>query len=232
MKNPFLDFSTVPYQKKEIPLNRIVQAKKQVMDRIIEGYLQLVEEEVKDLVWLVEQSRVARAYSAAVKSIRDLQFDQEDIEEFCEEMDGSSRIPYMISGPAGIYVSALINHCQEERIVLKPKDHQRMFHFFGYRLPEGKTLVLQGDVGDFIGAGLSGGRLVVEGSTGNWCGAGMTKGEIFVTGYTGQNTGGWMRGGEIRVDGRIRSIGENRYGGRIYEAGKLIIPKDSGTWHQ
>lgn len=226
MRNPFLDFGSFPYQKKELPLDRIVRAKEEIMDRTIQGYLQLVEEEVKDLVWLVEHSRVVKAYSTAVKSIRDLQYDADDIDEFCAELDSSNKIPYMISGPAGIYLSALVNHAREDRIVLRLKDYQRTFHFMGYRLPEGKTLVLQGDVGDFIGAGLSGGRLVVEGSTGNWCGAGMMKGEVLVTEHAGQNTGEWMRGGEIHVDGRIRSVGKTLFGGRIYQRGKLLVPQD------
>jgi formylmethanofuran dehydrogenase subunit C len=226
MKNPFLDFSSVAYQKKEIPLDRIVRAKEDVMEQIVQGYLRLVEDEVKDLVWLVEHSRVVKAYSAAVKSIRDLRFDPDDIEEFCIELDNSNKIPYMISGPAGIYLSALVNHSEEGRITLRLRDYQRTFHFLGYRLPEGKSLILQGDVGDFIGAGLSGGRLVVEGSTGNWCGAGMMKGEIQITENTGQNTGEWMRGGEIHVDGRIRSVGKTLFGGKIYQRGKLLVPQD------
>ncbi|MFQ6038975.1 MAG: hypothetical protein ACE5LV_10210 [Candidatus Aminicenantales bacterium] len=226
MKNPFLEFQALPLKRKEIPLERIVRAKEQVMDHIVEGYLRLVEDEVKDLVWLVEHSRVVKAYSAAVKSIRDLQYDPDDIEEFCTELDSSNKIPYMISGPAGIYLSALVNHAEQDRIVLRLRDYQRTFNFLGYRLPDGKTLVLQGDVGDFIGAGLSGGRLVVEGSTGNWCGAGMMKGEIVVTEHAGQNTGEWMRGGEVHVDGRIRSVGKTLFGGRIYQRGKLLVPKD------
>jgi len=228
MKNPFLDFRSVPYKKKEIPLDRIVQAKQEVMGRIMEGYLRLVEEEAKDLVWLVEHSRVVNAYSAAVKNIQELNYNQDDIEEFCAELDSSDKVPYMISGPAGIYVSAMVNHCEDDRIVLRLKDYQRTFHFFGYRLPEGKTLILQGNGGDFIGSGLSGGRLVVEGSAGNWCGAGMMKGEILVTKYTGQSTGEWMRGGEIRVDGHIRSMGKTLFGGMIYERGKRIYPQESG----
>ena len=227
MINPFLDFESVPFKKKkEIPLERIVRAKEEVMDSIVQGYLKLVEDEVKDLVWLVEHSRVVKAYSAAVKSIRELQFDSDDIEEFCSELDGADRIPYMISGPAGIYLSALVNHSPEDRIEIKLKDFQRTFHFLGYRLPEGKTLVLKGDGGDFIGAGLSGGRLIIEGSTANWCGAGMMKGEIVVTEHTGQNTGEWMRGGEIHVDKRIRSVGKTLFGGKIYQGGKLLVPKD------
>jgi hypothetical protein len=226
MRNPFLDFRSVPYQKKEIPLEGIVRAKEEVMARILEGYLHLVEEEVKDLVWLVEQNRVVRTYRAALKGIQEIPYSQDDIEEFCAELDSSNKVPYMISGPAGIYVSALVNTCQEDRIVLRLRDYQRTFHFLGYRLPEGKTLILKGDVGDFIGAGLSGGRLVVEGSTGNWCGGGMMKGEIFVTEYTGQNTGEWMRGGEIHVEGQIRSKGKTMFGGKIYQRGKLIVPQE------
>jgi len=224
--NPFLDFRSVPCEQKEIPLDRIVRAKDKVMDHIVEGYLRLVEEEAKDLVWLVEHSRVVKAYNSAVETIRDIPFDQDDIEEFCAEMDASDKIPYMISGPAGIYVSALVNHAQEDHIVLKLKDYRRTFHFFGYRLPEGKTLILEGNSGDFIGAGLAGGRLVVKGSTGNWCGAGMTRGEILVIGYTGQNTGEWMRGGEIHVDGRIRGLGKRFFGGRIYQQGRLVAPDE------
>ncbi|MGD2125612.1 MAG: hypothetical protein PVG99_05995 [Desulfobacteraceae bacterium] len=226
MKNPFLDFRSVPYRKKEIPLERIVRDKQKIMDRILEGYLRLVEEEVKDLVWLVEHSHVVRTYSAAVNGIRELHFDQDDIDEFCAELDSAKKIPYMISGPAGIYLSALINHAQEDHIVLRLQDYERTFHFLGYRLPEGKTLILQANVGDFIGAGLSGGRLVVEGSAGNWCGAGMMNGEILITGYTGQKTGEWMRGGEIHVDGSIGSLGRSRFGGKIYQRGKLVVPQE------
>jgi hypothetical protein len=224
MKNPFLDFQSVPFQKKEIPLDRIVQGREKIMDRILQGYISLAEEEIKDLVWLAERSRVVKVYSAAVKSISKLEYNPEDVEELCAALDSSDEIPYVLSGPAGIYISALVNHSQEDRIVLHLMDYQRTFHFLGYRLPEGKTLVLQGTVGEFVGADLEGGRLVVEGSTGSWCGAGMMKGEILVTEDAGQTTGDWMRGGEIRVEGEIGSLGKTRFGGRIYQQGKLIVP--------
>ncbi len=156
------------------------------------------------------------------------------IDEFCALLDSSNKLPYLISGPAGIYISALVNRAQEDHIVLSPKDYERSFHFLGYKLPEGKTLVLQGDVGDFTGSGLFGGSLILEGSAGNWCGAGMMKGEIRVTHNTGQNTGEWMRGGEIHVDGTIQSVGTKFYGntgyrvlfgGKIYQKGKLLVPR-------
>jgi len=210
MINPFEEFSQYPYKKREIPLDRIVKVKERVMEQIIDGYLKLVEEEVKDLVWLVEH----------------LDYDIDDIAELCLELDKGGKIPYLISGPAGIYISALCNNSKEENIRLRLNEFKRTYHFLGYRLPEGKTLVLEGDVGDFIGAGLPGGRLVVEGSTGNWAGAGMMKGELFITEHAGQNTGEWMRGGEIHCEGRIRGIGKTIFGGRIYQRGKLIMPHD------
>lgn len=226
MKNVFTDFQTQPFSKKEIPLERIVRAKEEVMESMMEGYLRVVEQEVKDLVWLVEHSRVLRAYNTALECIRDMEYTQDDIEDFCAELDGSGKIPYMILGPAGIYISSLINRSQEDRLVLKLREYKRAFHFLGYRLPEGKTLTLHGHAGDFIGAGLAGGRLIVEGSTGDWCGAGMIKGKILVTGRTGEKTGEWMRGGEIHVNGRIRGTGESIYGGRIYKRGTLVVPPE------
>jgi hypothetical protein len=227
MINPFLDFRLQPHSRREIPLERIVRAKQEVMDRIVAGYLRVIEEEVKDLVWLVEHSRLLKVYKAALESIQGLRYVQDDIEEFCTELDNSEKIPFMILGPAGIYISALINRAQEKCIVLRLRDYKRIFHFLGYRLPEGRALILHGHAGDFTGAGLAGGRLVVEGSTGDWCGAGMINGEILVNGRAGEKTGEWMRGGDIHVNGRIRGIGETFYGGRIYKRGKLIVPSES-----
>jgi len=226
MINPFEDFKEYPYQRKEIPLDRIVRAKEKVMEQIVKGYLKLVDEEVKDLVWLVEHSRILKAYSSALQLIQGFEYDVDDIEELCLEIDKGGRIPYLVSGPAGVYLSALCNNAREESIHLRLSEFKRIFHFLGYRLPEGKTLELEGDVGDFIGASLSGGKLIVKGSTRNWTGAGMTKGEIFVSHHTGQNTGEWMRGGEIHVDGRIQGLGKTILGGRIYQQGRLVVPHD------
>ena len=229
MINPFQDFKDYPYTKKEIPLDRIVRAKERVMDEIIEGYLKLVEEEVKDLVWLVEHSRVVKTYSSALQTIQDLNYDIDDIEELCLELSKGKKIPYLISGPAGVYISALCNNVKEEIIHLRLNDLEQTFHFLGYRLPEEKTLILEGDMGDFIGAGLSGGKLMVKGSAGNWTGVGMMKGEILITGYAGQNTGEWMRGGEIHVDGQIQGIGKRIFDGCIYQRERLVFPRDQAT---
>ncbi len=229
MKNPFGDFQAVACQKKEIPLKRIVLVKQDVVNHILEGYLQIVEAEARDFVWLVEQSRVLKTYDTAVKQIQSWRYDVDDIEEFCCELDSSTKIPYMLEGPAGIYLSALINRLDEKRIVLRLKDLQKTFHMLGYRLPDGKILVIQGNAGDFTGAGLNGGDLEVEGSVGNWCGAGMLQGRIRVGGAAGWKTGEWMKAGEIQVEGYIQSIGQNMFGGKVTEKGKVIYPRNSGN---
>lgn len=222
MKNSFVDFHPDSYQKKENPAQRIVRVKQDTLEGIVAGYLCLVEEEIKDLAWVVEHSRVVKAYAAAVERLGNLKFDQGDIEAFCAKLDSSNSIPYLIPGPAGLFVSALVNVSQESHIRLRLENFQRTLHFLGYGLAGGKILMIHGDVGDFSGAGLSGGRLVIQGSAGNWCGAGMMNGEILVSKHTGRNTGEWMQGGEIQVDGQIQSIGENLFAGRIYKQGRLI----------
>ena len=136
------------------------------------------------------------------------------------------KFPFLVSGPVGIYISALCNNLKEDNIRLRLHDLEPTFHFLGYQLPEGKTLVLEGDMGDFIGAGLSGGKLVIEGSTGNWTGVGMMKGELVINGYVGQNTGEWMRGGEIYVNGQIQGFGKRIFNGRIYQRKKLVYPRE------
>lgn len=61
MTNPFDDFKSYPFKRREIPLDRIIQVKQKTMERIIEGYLKLAEKEVKEMVWLVEHSRIVKA---------------------------------------------------------------------------------------------------------------------------------------------------------------------------
>jgi hypothetical protein len=225
MINPFVEFRPLNYQIKENLPERIARVKQELSNAIIDGYLRLAEVEIKDLGWMVEHSRVVKAYGAAVEKLRDLEFDQEDIEAFCVALNRSDSMPYMIAGPAGLYVSAMVNHCQESYIQFRIGDSRRTFHFLGYGLVEGKTLMIHGDAGDFAGTALSGGRLVVQGSVGNWCGAGMMNGEIKVTEHTGRETGEWMQGGQIHVDGQIKSVGKSLFGGCIYQQDRIIYPE-------
>jgi hypothetical protein len=225
MKNPFDDFRDHRTREREIPLDSIIRSRERVMSQITKGYEKLLEEEVKELVWLVQYNTVIKAYTLAEKVVKEFEYKVEDIEEFCYELDSTDKIPYLITGPAGIYISALCNYAQEEEIILKLNDLKTQINLLGYRLPVGKKVAVEGNLGDFTGIGMEGGELAVEGNAKNYTGAGMKSGRIRVTKNIGLHTGEWMMGGEIYVGGRVRGLGKI-VDGKVYEDEKVIYPRN------
>ena len=120
-KNPFEEFKTFTLEKSDLPLDQIVQSTEEVMDRIRWGYEKLLEEEAKELVWMVQYNTIIKAYEVAEKYIKEIDYSAEDIEDFCFALENTQKIPYLIPGPAGIYISALCNYAKEEEIVLDRK---------------------------------------------------------------------------------------------------------------
>ncbi|HIE03446.1 MAG TPA: hypothetical protein EYP61_01665 [Candidatus Latescibacteria bacterium] len=223
MINPFEAFKEYKYSKRALPLDDIVASKAMVVNKLMEGYQHLLDEEVKELVWLARENTIMRAYALAEEWTRGIDYDVEDIEEFCFELDRIRKAPYKIAGPGGLYLSALCNNVKENELVLRIGDMEGRIHLLGYRLPKGKRLIVEGDLGDFAGIGLEGGELIVRGKVGNATGAGMKAGRILVEGDAGHRTGEWMMGGEIRVEGTIASIGQVGFG-RIFERGRQVYP--------
>jgi hypothetical protein len=222
-KNPFEEFHTFTLEKSDLPLDKIVQSTEEVMGRIRWGYEKLLEEEAKELVWMVQYNTIIKAYEVAEKYIKEIDYSAEDIEDFCFAFENTQKIPYLIPGPAGIYISALCNYVKEEEIVLKLSELKTEINLLGFRLPKGKRLVIEGDTGDFTGIGLEGGELVVEGNAKNWTGAGMRSGKILISKNIGLHTGEWMMGGEIYVGGRVRGLG-NIVEGKVFERDKMVYP--------
>ncbi len=221
MLNPFEDFKNFLSKVKDLPLDQLATAHDQAMAELAAGYSKLVEQEMKSLVWFVEHNRVIEAYKTATEVIKQVDYDAQSIEEFCYVLEGGADIPYLISGPAGIYLAALCNHTTEDMIVLRLGDMQRTLHFLGYRLPYGKSLRIEGDAGNFTGSALQGGEITVTGSAGDWTGAGMTEGKVTILKDCGRNTGEWMQGGEIWVGSRIRGLGRLS-SGQVYQAGEPV----------
>jgi glutamate synthase domain-containing protein 3 len=222
--NPFEDFKDYHPERRSLPLDHLAASHDEAVAALVAGYGRLVEHELKSLVWFVEHNRVIEAYKIACEQIRGLDYDVQSIEEFCYRLDSGAHMPYLISGPAGIYVSALCNQVAEETVVLRLDQMERQVHFVGYRLPYGKSLRIEGDAGNFTGSALQGGQLTVTGSAGNWTGAGMSDGRITIVKQCGRNTGEWMQGGEIWVGGRIHGLGRS-ITGRIYQAGEPVSGK-------
>ena len=216
MTNPFVDFhpdhsGSVNTAKAPVGDTRGIQP------ALAEGYLACVAREAPHLAWVVDHRRVVDAYAAMVTAIDGLNYSAYDIETLADSLDSGTEAPILVPGPAGLYLSALVNNAAEKDITLRLNGHRHAFHFLGYRLGPDRTLTLAGTAGDFTGACLDGGTLVVKGSTGSWCGAGMLNGRIRVEGDAGSDTAQWMHGGEIQVDGQIEGIGAVRYGGRIHD---------------
>ena len=222
-KNPFEEFKTVATPGLRLPMDQIVQSSEAIMDRIRWGYEKLLEEEAKELVWMVQYNTIIKAYEVAEKYVKEIDYTAEDIEDFCFALENTQRIPYLIPGPAGIYISALCNYTKDEEILLKLSELKTEINLIGFRLPRSKRMRIEGDTGDFTGIGLEGGELVVEGNAKNWTGAGMRGGRILIKKNIGLHTGEWMMGGEIYVGGRVRGLG-NIVEGKVYERDKLVYP--------
>jgi hypothetical protein len=223
IQNPFQEFQSYSFSRNDIPLDRIVQSTEAVMDQIRLGYEKLLEEEAKELVWMVQYNTIIKAYEVAERYVRDIHYSAEDIEDFCFALENTQKIPYLIPGPAGLYISALCNYAKEEEILLKLSELKTEINLLGFRLTKGKRLLIEGDAGDFTGIGLEGGDLVVEGNAKNWTGAGMRSGRILVKKNIGLHTGEWMMGGEIHVGGRVRGLG-NIVEGQVFEREKMVFP--------
>ncbi|MCB2187286.1 MAG: hypothetical protein KQJ78_12765 [Deltaproteobacteria bacterium] len=220
MPNPFADFRPGQEQARARGVLTRNLARQAVGSRLKEGYLALVRAEARHLLWPVEHQRVLEAYTEACRLVSRLAVDQEDLEEFLAEMDHGRSLPYLVAGPAGLYLAALVNLCRETHLVLRLGGHSRVFHFLGYALPAGRELILEGDAGDFCGAALAGGRLEVRGNVGDWAGAGMQAGTLLIRGGAGRGLGQWMQGGVIEVGGEMASLGGERAGGTVRQGGQ------------
>jgi glutamate synthase (NADPH/NADH) large chain len=104
---------------------------------------------------------------------------------------------------------------------------------FGAFLAPGITFRVAGDVNDYLGKGLSGGRLVIappEGSTfrtnenilvGNTALYGATRGEVFAAGIAGERFGVRNSGATAVVEGTGDHCAEYMTGGRLVVLGKV-----------
>jgi hypothetical protein len=222
MVNPFQEFRTYTAPHREIPLDRILARRDQVLQRLLQSYQVLLEEESKQLVWVVEQGALSRAYATAVEVLQGIDFTVEDLEDMCLELDTVNGVTTSLGAPSGLFIAAMCNHVQADDIVLNVQAFARRWPFLGYRLPRGRRLWLEGDAGDFVGALLEGGEVRVAGNTGNYAGIGMKAGLLHVKHSTGKYTGEGMRGGTLRVDGHIGSLGKAKRG-TIYEGERQVF---------
>ena len=63
MVNPFQAFRDYAGARREIPLDRILAQRDHVIQQLLQSYHNFVEEESRQLVWVVEQGALSRAYN-------------------------------------------------------------------------------------------------------------------------------------------------------------------------
>ncbi len=223
MVNPFQAFQHYTVARRELPLDRIIAKRDRVLHALLQSYQTFVDEESRQLVWVVEQGALSRAYTTAVETLKDIQFTVEDIEDMCTELDANAGATTPLGAPSGLFIAAMCNHTEERELTLNLRSLTRRWPFLGYRLPRGRRLLLEGDVGDFVGALLEGGEVTVTGNAGNYAGIGMRSGTLQIGYSSGKNTGEGMRGGMLQVQGRIAELGKAKQG-TIYEGNKQIFP--------
>ena len=104
-------------------------------------------------------------------------------------------------------------------------------HSIGREMKSGRMLV-QGDAGDFMGAGMSGGEIEVRGNSGHGVGMAMSGGLLRVLGNVGDEVGAHMpghsrgmTGGEILIEGNA----ERNAGSRM-RRGLISISGDVGDF--
>ncbi len=190
----FDEFSGYESPGRAIPLDR-VREDSSALQRVVKGceaYLETVK----------AQESWDRRHEVAASMATGLQVKGGDITLFCLELDrfeGHERF-----WGVGCYISALINMTEDEEVVLLLGGLGEKVQEIGYRL-EGKTLVVEGDCGSYVGKEMRSGRIIVKGSVRFGTGDGMT-------------------GGEIRITGNIEGFGTVK-GGDIYRGNKRVDPK-------
>ncbi|MBM3226759.1 MAG: hypothetical protein FJZ47_23595 [Candidatus Tectomicrobia bacterium] len=222
--NPFEAFRSYSATPRELPLDRILARRDQVLQRLLQSYQILIEEESKQLIWVVEQGALSRAYTTAVEALHGIHYSVDDLEDMCLELDTNEGVTTPMGAPSGLFIAAMCNHVPADEISLNLRILRHRWPFLGYRLPRGRRLALDGDAGDFVGALLEGGVITVTGNAGNYAGIGMKAGSIDIGYSCGKYTGEGMRGGTLRVGGRITALGRVKQG-EIYEGAQQVFPE-------
>ncbi|MFH0860830.1 MAG: hypothetical protein V1921_06480 [Candidatus Altiarchaeota archaeon] len=121
----------------------------------------------------------------------------------------------------GYMTNALIHHSRQKKIMLILPEP---VNCLGYRLEEGKEVILEGNAGGNIGCEMKGAKLTVNGNVRGNLGTEMTQGEITVNGSVGGTVGEDMEGGKITVNGEIKKLSDRIKGGEVWQKNNRVWP--------
>ncbi len=125
---------------------------------------------------------------------------------------------------AGLFLSALINKAEGEKVEILTSHLSKLIDYVGYRAEKDITVI--GDLGSCTGAEMSYGRMVhVKGSVQDNTGRELYRGLIFVEGNAGEQTGDRATGGIITVQGNAGD-----WTGFFMGGGTIHVYGDSGNY--
>jgi hypothetical protein len=166
----------------------------------------------------IDHSSFEKNYVGALGRIRNLEYSAKDVEDFSiaiSGFQGHKGFPAM----AGAFLSALINNCQGDSVIIHTVHLAELPNALGYL--NTKNIRVDGSVGTVIGDGMTGGRIIVKGDVGQWAGDRMKGGDIRVEGNSAGFING-LAGGTITVEGNVDShVGASMTGGSIIVNGDV-----------
>lgn len=126
---------------------------------------------------------------------------------------------------SGIFLSYLINNSEDRNFSIITLGLGKLVNYIG--LFNVKNILIRGNVGNFFGKKMNGGRIHVKGNAGHDVGYCMTNGEIYIDGDVTGNVGASNMGGNIYINGNVylnyvqNSIGLNMQKGKIQIKGVI-----------
>lgn len=168
------------------------------------------------------QSDLERIYNIGNDLIKHTSFTKNDLKELVQRITPQQQ-DYHQSEYSGFYISALVNKIMSvDNKPIKLKLDSKLFGLGAY-LKKG-VLILDGDIGYFLGHCMKGGKIIVKGDVEDNIGSCMLGGKIIVHGDIRGDIGTFMQGGDILAYGNIGIISIS-CNGRIYQWGKQVWPK-------
>ncbi len=176
---------------------------------------------VKYIAWNSFPS-VFECYNSCLPQVQIIKHSSVDVREFSIELKRYEKLIDRSPGILGIFISALVNSCEEESLEVVTEHLNKKLNFLGFK--NKKNLTIKGSTGYYAGKDMESGVLTIKGDTGNVCGEMILSGEIHVEGSAGNYVGRWSEGGEIHVKGKLGSIGDDCKS-KIYHKGVQIWPR-------
>ena len=155
--------------------------------------------------------------------LQGIDYSAEDIRRMCIAL-AEFQDEKWFSVKAGYFLSALINNGKEKNYVLSV--HHLVEPICRLGRSNTKNITIEGDVGERLGDGMTGGRIIVNGNADSYAGAWLRGGRIEINGDVCAQVGDCMQGGEIHINGEYLTLGDNLCG-KIYYKGQPIVDHNS-----